>query len=226
MQTIKLKNLESGYTNGFLEIRFGKGIVSDIIKCLSAFTPENCALNSYGEHNRVVLIQTLMVFFGECQRSGMFLEFAEKHYESDTLVPVNTDLSKHRNSWSNLSTALLALFLGFLLQEHGVHGWEAILQSGMVQMTREVREFTNLGHNGIERFVEYHDELDAEGKKVPKFTPSMQNLLGSDIQHLLHLIKYDEESVQDIHFGYDEAADGLASARGRARSMSIPVMQC
>ena len=39
---------------------------------------------------------------------------------------------------------------------------------------------------------------DEDGKRVPNFTPSMENLLGTDTTHLLHLIMYDEQYVLDI----------------------------
>jgi hypothetical protein len=188
-------NIVSGY-NQFYEIRFGKGIVSSIVKCLLAFTQENCALRTYGEHNRGLLFQTLMVFFGECQRSGIFLEFAELYYESDTLVEVTEELSMHRHSWINLSRVLMALYLGYLYQKHRLNGWEAEVKNGERKMTLEIGEFTDLGHLGIERFIVYEMVDD---KRVPNYSSSMQSLLGSDVGQLLHLIKYDEESVQKIH---------------------------
>jgi hypothetical protein len=63
-------------------------------------------------------------------------------------------------------------------------------------MTLEIGEFTDLGHLGIERFIVYEMVDD---KRVPNYSSSMQSLLGSDVGQLLHLIKYDEESVQKIH---------------------------
>lgn len=189
-------DIESGY-NLFSAVRFGKRIVSSIVKCLLAFTKENCALHTYGEHNRILLFETLMVFFGECQRSGIFLEFAERHFESDTLVQVTKELSKHRNSWINLSRVLMALYLGYLYQKHRLNGWEAEVVEGEWQITQEIEEFTCLGHLSIERFIVYEMVND---KRVPNYSNSMQSLLGSNVGQLLHLIKYDEKSVQKIHF--------------------------
>jgi hypothetical protein len=137
-----------------------------------------------------------MVFFGECQRSGIFLEFAELYYERDTLVEVTEELSMDRHSWINLSRVLMALYLGYLYQKHRLNGWEAEVKNGERKMTLEIGEFTDLGHLGIERFIVYEMVDD---KRVPNYSSSMQSLLGSDVGQLLHLIKYDEESVQKIH---------------------------
>ncbi|CAM0907746.1 unnamed protein product [Alopecurus aequalis] len=187
---------DSGYSK-IRQVQFGKGIISNIINCLRQFTPENCTLESYGVHNRVVLLESLMVFFGECGRSGVFLEFARLHYEGVNLVRVTKELKKHSNSWSNLSKAVMALYLGYLQEDHGQNGWRSTVEYGKQQIDRELGEFAALGHNSIQRFIVY--EVDADGKSQLNYRQSLQNLLGSDVDQLLHLIKYNELAVQDIH---------------------------
>lgn len=193
-EQVKL-DIDSGYDD-FYRIRFGRDMVSTVVNCLLAFTKENCASRDYGEHNRSRLLQTLMVFFGECQRSGMFLEFPEMHFESVTLVRVTGELSDHRHSWINVSRVLMALYLAFLWRKYRFNKWEAKVEKAESALTLEFKGFTDLGYNGIKRFIVYEMVND---KRVPNYTLSMQNFLGSDVGQLLHLIKYDKLYVQEIH---------------------------
>lgn len=197
---------DTGYTKQ-VGITLGKGITLNLLECLLAFTAANCHLPRFTPENstttgdwiydRIRVLQTFMILFGECQRSGVYLEFAEQNYEKEDAVPLHEELNDHLHDWSSMGRSFLALYVALLYRYYGVHGWNGKLDKAVSQMNGSVKALSaKEGHSRIKNYIVY--EQDEDGNLVPNYPASMTRLAGTGTDQLLHLINYDSEYVIDV----------------------------
>ncbi|XP_037480350.1 uncharacterized protein LOC119357539 [Triticum dicoccoides] len=195
---------DSGYTKQ-VGITLGKGITLNLLECLLAFTPTSCHLKIFTPENstsigdwiydRVRVLQTFMILFGECQRSGVFLQFAEQNFENGDAVPLHEELKDHLHDWSSKGRSFLALYVALLYKYYEVHGWNDKLIKAVHQMNGSVNALSaKEGHNRIKNYIVY--EQDEDGN-LPNYPASMTRLAGTGTDQLLHLINYDSDYVID-----------------------------
>jgi hypothetical protein len=140
-----------------------------------------------------------MVLLGECQRSGVFVEFVELHHDSEQPSPVGIELEDHLHSWGNFCSAVLHIHLALLMRDYGERGWEEELELAESELSQAVLAVTSKGYELINRYIVYRREPDGTETNKINGELSMPLLLGTEVHHLLHLIKCDSELVQDIH---------------------------
>lgn len=170
-----------------------------LVTCVMDYKPANCTKKSFGGYDRVILFQTWMVLLGECQRSGVFVEFVELHHDSEQPSPVGIELEDHLHSWGNFCSAVLHIHLALLMRDYGERGWEEELELAESELSQAVLAVTSKGYELINRYIVYRREPDGTETTKINGVLSMPLLLGTEVHHLLHLIKCDSELVQDIH---------------------------
>lgn len=196
------ERISLGWDCGYVRVKEAsicRHTMSSLVTCLLDFKQSNCTRKSFGDYGRVIVFETWMVLLGECQRSGVFLDFVERHHNSEEPYDVGYELCDHLHSWSNFSKIILHIHLALLMRQYGERGWEKELEEAERQLTSTILALSKFGHSIMKRFIVYKVLPDGSPTDRPDGERSLPSLLGTEVGQLLHLIKCDTEHVQNIH---------------------------